>query len=149
MGNTSQIDNQQEAFESVVSEKVVKSKKDEIQVTVSIECEKQLQKILSLVNSDEEIIRITRKQLLNYIIEQARSTFTDKDIIAVRRDNLSDMTLWDRLNREIKQTGVVPDALKEFLWKMSNLEVPSKPSKKSRQSKYINDIHKNEVVSES
>lgn len=130
-------------------DKHAKNKKDEVQVTVSIECERQLQKVLSQINSEDEAIRITRKQLLNYIISQSSDNFSDQDIIAVRRANLNDMTLWDKLNREIKQTGVVPDALKEFLWKMSNLEIPVKPGKKPRHSKYISDIHKDEVVSES
>lgn len=59
------------------------------------------------------------------------------------------MALWDRLNREIRETGVVPDALKEFLWKSSNLTKSPKRYKKSGHIKYSNAIQEREVTSES
>lgn len=131
------------------SKKKTKEAKDEIQVTVSLDSERQLQKLLEKANDGFDTGKVTRKQILNYIINEAALNFTEQSVIAVRRSILSDMMLWDRLIKEVKSTGVVPDALREFLWKSSNLEAPIKSSKKSRQSKYINDIHGKEGINES
>lgn len=88
--------------------------------------------------------RVTRKHVLAHVIAQAHSMFSEDDIQAVRKSTITEMSLLDREIREIRRTGVIPEALREYLWKTSNLTQSSKKPKKSRQTEYSNAISENE-----
>jgi hypothetical protein len=117
-----------------------KKEKDEVQVTVSIEHEEKLQKMLMTVNDGFDLAKVSRKQILAHIIDEADASFSDDDVQAIRRGSITEMVLLEQAIREIKKTGVVPEALREFLWKSSNLTQTPKRSKKSRQLEYSNAI---------
>ena len=121
-----------------------KKEKDEVQVTVSIEHERKLQKMLDQVSSGFDMARVTRKQVLAHVIDKTFETFGDEDIQAVRKSTLTDMSLLEFEIREIRRTGVVPEALREYLWKSRNLTQGPKRPKKSRQSEYSNAIPEDE-----
>lgn len=125
-------------------ENKTKKEKDEVQVTVSLEHEEKLQRMLLLVNEGFELAKVSRKQILAHIIDEADSSFNEEDIQAIRRNSTSDIALLEQAVREIKKTGVVPEALRELLWKSSNLTQSPKRSKKSRQPEYSNAIPQNE-----
>ena len=127
-------------------EKETKTKKDEVQVTVSIEHEEKLQKMLIIVNDGFDLAKISRKQILAYIIDDAEASFNDDDVQAIRRGSITEMVLLEQAIREIKKTGVVPEALREFLWKSSNLTQSPKRSKKTRHSDYSNAISEKQEV---
>ena len=118
-----------------------KKEKDEVQVTVSLECEEKLQQILDRVNSSFEFGKVTRKQLLAYVIDRAVVSFNDNEIQAARRSATTDIMLLEKLYREAKESGVVPPALKDYLWGSSDMTQVPKRVKKSGQTKYINAIH--------
>lgn len=116
------------------------NKKDEIQVTLSSDCEAKLQLILHKINSDFEISRVTRKHLLDHMINQFCDAFTDDTIQVIQKSAVTDFDLLELQYREAKRTGVISDQLREYLWKTSNLAQSGKVNKKSRQSKYSNAI---------
>ncbi|MGZ3771362.1 MAG: hypothetical protein ACXWRG_17055 [Bdellovibrio sp.] len=128
----------------VVKENKVKKEKDEIQITVTLDCESALSDQLDKVNEGFEFGRVTRKQLAVYLLEKGLREFNDDDVQAVRQSTLTDILILDHLYRQAKESGVVPDALKEILWKTMNLTGATKKPKKSIQSKYSNAILKNE-----
>lgn len=132
--------------EAILYESNTKKEKDEIQVTVSIEHESKLQDLLETISHDFDMARITRKHLLAYIIDKFCDTYNDADIQAIRKSSITDFTLLELEYREIKKTGFMPEALREYLWKSRNLTQSPKKLRKSRQQEYINDIHKNEEV---
>lgn len=117
-----------------------KKEKDEVQVTVSIEHERKLQKMLNQVSDGFDMARVTRKQILAHVIDKIFEVFNDDDIQAVRKSTLTDMSLLEFEIREIRKTGIVPDALREYLWKSRNLTQSPKRAKKSRQAEYSNAI---------
>ena len=117
-----------------------KKEKDEVQVTVSIEHERKLQKMLSQISDGFEMARVTRKQVLAHIIDKIFDAFSDEDIQAVRKSTLTDMSLLEFEIREIRKTGIVPEVLREYLWKSRNLTQGPKRTKKSRQIEYSNAI---------
>ena len=120
-----------------------KKEKDEVQVTVSIEHERKLQKMLNQVSDGFDMARVTRKQILAHVIDKIFEAFDDDDIQAVRKSTLTDMSLLEFEIREIRKTGIVPDALREYLWKSMNLTQSPKRAKKSRQVEYSNAISDN------
>lgn len=117
-----------------------KKEKDEVQVTVTIEHEEKLQRMLLLVNDGFDLAKVNRKQILAHIIDAADSNFNEDDIQVIRRNSTSDIALLEQAVREIKKTGVVPEAFRELLWKSSSLTQSPKRSKKSRQAEYSNAI---------
>lgn len=123
-------------------EKEIKAKKekDEVQVTVSIEHEEKLQRMLMIVNDGFDLAKVSRKQILAHIIDEADAGFNDDDVQAIRRGSITEMALLEQAIREIKKTGIVPEVLREFLWKSNNLTQSPKRAKKSRQAEYSNAI---------
>ena len=126
--------------------KAVKSKpeKDEVQITITLECERKLHECLGRINNGFELGRVTRKHLTVFVIEKLLAHFTDDDIQAVRQSTLTDFALLDKVYRDAKTSGVVPQELKEFLWKSINLTQGPKRAKKSGHPKYSADIHEPE-----
>lgn len=122
----------------------LKKEKDEVQVTISNECERKLRELVSKISNGFDMARVTRKHVLAHVISQAHSMFSEDDIQAVRKSTITEMSLLDREIREIRRTGVIPEALREYLWKTSNLTQSPKKSKKSRQTEYSNAISENE-----
>jgi hypothetical protein len=123
-------------------EGITKKEKDEVQVTVSIEHEGKLQKLLLKIGEGFDLAKVTRKQLLAHIIDQAFDSFTEDDIQIVRQNSTTDIALLDQAYREIKKSGYVPESLREYLWKSSQLAQSAKKHRKSRQSENSNAIHK-------
>lgn len=114
----------------------LKKGKDEIQVTIPLAHERKLQELLERINDGFEIARVTRKQVLAYIIDKVSAQFGDGDVQEVRQSVITDMTLLDLAYREIKKSGTIPEALREYLWKSSNLGQAVKRPKKTRQHGY-------------
>ena len=121
-----------------------KQEKDEVQITITLECERKLHDCVGRINQGFELGRITRKHLAVYVIEKMLAHFSDDDVQAVRQSTLTDFALLDKLYRDAKASGVVPQELKEFLWKSINLTQSPKRSKKTGHSKYSQDIHSDE-----
>ena len=117
-----------------------KKSKDEVQVTISLEGERKLQGILVQINDGFELARVTRKHLLAHVINVFHLNFSADDIQAVRQSALTDMALLDHLYREIKDSGVVPEGLRDFLWKSSQLTQGPKRIKRNASSKHSNAI---------
>lgn len=122
------------------TENKVKKEKDEVQVTISNDIESKLQELLDKASQGFDLAKITRKQLLAHIIEKAVSSVDETEIQAIQRSSISDMSLFEQLYKEVKKSGVVPDAIREYLWKSHNLTQGPKKVKKIRQTDYINDI---------
>lgn len=121
-----------------------KQERDEVQITVTLECERKLHVWLERINQGFDLGRVTRKHLATFAIEKMLSDFSDEDIQAVRESTLTDFALLDKMYREAKASGVVPEALKDFLWKSMNLTQSPKRAKRSRQPKYSSAIHDEE-----
>lgn len=117
-----------------------KKEKDEVQVTVSLEHEAKLQKLLKRVSDGFDMARVTRKQVLAHIIDAAFDKFQDDDVYAIRRSTITDMSLFELEIREIRRTGVMPDALKEYLWNSRHMTWSPKRVKKTKQDAHSNAI---------
>lgn len=116
------------------------NKKEEIQVTLSVDCEAKLQLILQKINFGFEISRVTRKHLLDHMVNEFCNLFTDDMIHGIQKSAVTDFDLLEVEYREAKRTGVISDQLREYLWKSRNLAQSGKVGKKNRQAKHSNAI---------
>ncbi len=144
--DTERLANKKAELNSAERDVIMKKEKDEVQVTVSLEHEAKLRKMVKRVSDGFEMARVTRKQILAHIIDSAFDKFQDEDIQAIRKSTLTDMSLLEFEIREIRRTGVVPEALREYLWKTRDLTQSPKRQKKTKQEVYINDISTKEEV---
>ena len=121
-----------------------RQQKDEVQITITLECERKLHECLSKINQGFELGRVTRKHLAVYVIEKMLANFSDEDVQSVRQTTLTDFALLDKLYREAKASGVVPQELKDFLWKSMNMTPSPKRTKRGGQAKYSSAIQEDE-----
>lgn len=123
--------------ETEITEKKIKT---EVQVTISPEHDSKLRQVVERVALDFELAKISRKNVLEYMIDKIVDSFSEEDTQAIRRNSTTDMALLEQELRSIRQSGVIPEALKEYLWKSRNLTQSSKKPRKSRQAEYSNAI---------
>ncbi len=125
-----------------MNEGKAKKEKDEVQITVSLDCEQKLSDLVERLNGEFDIGRITRKHVAIYLLDQGILNFSEEDAQAVKHSILTDVMLLEHAYKPAKDTGLIPDVLKKFLWKSMNLTGSSKKLKKSTQAKYSNAILK-------
>ena len=84
--------------------------------------------------------KINRQNLASFIIEKFKSSFTDKDLVQLRQLHYDDASMLEAMYRRMKETGEVPEFLKEALRKQFQVpdEAP-KRGKKTLTDKFIND----------
>ncbi len=121
-----------------------KKEKDEIQITISLDCDERLQKELQRINLNYEFGRVTRKHLVVYIVNKALNLFGDEDIQAVRQSTLTDQALFEKVARDFRESGVMPKEIRDYLWKSINLTQSPKKNKKASQSNHSNAIAENQ-----
>lgn len=122
-------------------ENTEKKIKTEVQVTISPEHDSKLRQVVERVGSGFDLAKISRKNVLEYMIDKVVDLFNEDDTQAIRRNSTTDMALLEQELRAIRQSGVIPEALKEYLWKSRNLTQSSKKPRKSRQTEYSNAIY--------
>lgn len=123
--------------ETEIKEKKIKT---EVQVTISPEHDSKLRQVVERVASGFDLAKISRKNVLEYMIDKVVDVFSDDDTQAIRRNSTTDMALLEQELRDIRQSGIIPEALKEYLWKSRNLTQSPKKPRKSRQQEYSNAI---------
>ena len=133
-----------ELITEIQNSSVTKKEKDEVQITITMDCDEKLQKELQRINMNFDFNRVTRKHLVVYIVNKALSEFTDEDLQAVRQSTITDQALFDKLSRDIRESGAIPKEIRDFLWKSLNLTQGSKKLKKATQIKNSNAIYDNE-----
>lgn len=115
-----------------------KREKTEIQITVSIQSEAIVSKLVDRVNEGFDHGRVTRKDLVSYLLVKAAESFDQDDIGKIRSQVLTDVDLLEHLLKEARASGVIPSELRDILWKNINLTPGAKKSKKSSTSKVSN-----------
>ena len=115
-----------------------KREKTEIQITVSIEAEATVSKLLAKKNQEMEPVRLSRKDFVSYLLEKSCAAFGDEDLIQLKRRNINEVILLEHALRQFKENGMISDELRESLWKNIDLTPSAKKSRKAGQAKSSN-----------
>ena len=111
-----------------------------IKITVTKEAGEILAELVVKANEGFEGGRINRQNLASFIIEKFKASFSDKDLTLLRQSHYDDASMLEAMYRKMKETGEVPDFLRDALRKQ--FQVPDEPPKKSKKAltkEYIND----------
>ncbi len=111
-----------------------------IKITVTKEAGEILADLVGKANEGFEGGRINRQNLASFIIEKFKASLSDKDLIQLRQIHYDDASMLEAMYRKMKETGEVPEFLRDALRKQFQVtDEPLKKSKKALTRESIND----------
>ncbi|MBN8542395.1 MAG: hypothetical protein J0L82_18535 [Deltaproteobacteria bacterium] len=112
-----------------------------IKITVTKEAGEILADLVVRANEGFEGGKINRQNLASYVIEKFKNNFSDKDLAQLRQLHYDDAAMLEAMYRKMKETGDIPDFLREALKKQFHgIDDSLKRTKKSLTKEYINDV---------
>ena len=117
-----------------------KSEENIIKITSTKTAGAVLAKIVDKVNDGFEGGKVHRQDVASWIIEYFNSICNESAITQIRQANYNPTDMLEAVYRKMKETGEVPDFLKDALQKQfQNTSTASKKNKKQLKSNSIND----------
>ena len=111
-----------------------------IKITVTKEAGEILAELVVKANEGFEGGRINRQNLASFIVEKFKASFSDRDLIQIRQLHYDDASMLEAMYRKMKETGEVPEFLRDALRKQFQITDESpKKSKKALTKESIND----------
>lgn len=111
-----------------------------IKITVTKEAGEILAELVVKANEGFEGGRINRQNLASFIVEKFKASFSDRDLIQIRQLHYDDASMLEAMYRKMKETGEVPEFLRDALRKQFQITDESpKKSKKVLTRESIND----------
>jgi hypothetical protein len=102
-----------------------KTEEEYIKVTVTKGAEKAVTDLLLRVNDGYEGGRVTRQDLLSWILKRFGEECSDQEIRAIRLDHFDEIALLELSLKKFKQAGSLPPELKKLLMAQAGIdEVP-------------------------
>lgn len=112
-----------------------------IKITVTKEAGEILVELVGKANEGFEGGRINRQNLASFIIEKFKANFSDKDMTQLRQLHYDDAAMLEAMYRKMKETGEVPEFLRDALRKQFQVSDDApKRTKKPLTKEYINDV---------
>lgn len=111
-----------------------------IKITINKEAGEILADLVVKANEGFEGGKINRQDLASYIIEKFKANYSDKDLMQLRNLHYDDAAMLEAMYRKMKETGDVPEFLRDALRKQFQVtdETPKK-TKKMLTKESIND----------
>lgn len=111
-----------------------------IKITVTKEAGETLADLVGKANEGFDGGRINRQNLASFIIEKFKASLSDKDLIQLRQLHYDDASMLEAMYRKMKETGEVPEFLRDALRKQFQVtDEPLKKPKKTLTKESIND----------
>ena len=133
------IDDKESLGRSVAGED---SKGDEatVKITVSGEAGQVLAEIVAKVNDGFNAGRVHRQDVASFIIADFGKNYVEQDIYRIRSVHFDECAMMEAMYRKMKETGKMPEFLRDALQKQFQTVVDSPKKKKSLTSKSTNDV---------
>jgi hypothetical protein len=110
-----------------------------IKITISKESENAAMEIVDKVNSGFEAGKVNRQDVVSWIIMRFKGQFGLEEIKTIRASFANEITLLESIFKKAKETGVMPNQLKEALRDYLVNDSSQKRKKTSLTQKSIND----------
>lgn len=113
-----------------------------VKITIEKEAADLLKELVLRVNNGFDAGHVHRQDIASWIITRFMSMVTEADINQIRLSHYSDEAMFEAQYRKMKETGAVPDFLRDAMRKQFEVRADApKKAKKPLTSKYINDVH--------
>ena len=110
-----------------------------IKITITKESENAAMEIVDKVNSGFEAGKVNRQDVVSWIIMRFKGQFGQEEIKTIRASFANEITLLESIFKKAKETGVMPNQLKEALRDYLVNDSSQKRKKTSLTQKSIND----------
>lgn len=117
-----------------------------IKITVTKDAGEILAELVTKANEGFEGGRINRQDLASYIVEKFKANFSDRDLVQLRQLHYDDSAMMEAMYRKMKETGEVPEFLRDALRKQFqvNDDAPKKTKKALTKESTNDGLGKNE-----
>lgn len=117
-----------------------------IKITVTKDAGEILAELVAKANEGFEGGRINRQDLASYIVEKFKANFSDRDLVQLRQLHYDDSAMMEAMYRKMKETGEVPEFLRDALRKQFqvNDDAPKKTKKVLTKESTNDGLTKNE-----
>lgn len=109
-------------------------------ITVTKEAEEAVSQTVLRVNDGFVGGRVNRQDVTSLLLIRACKNLNDEDISSIRNDFISDVALLEVALKKARETGKMPDSLREALMNQMGLSISSKRNKKNLNDRYSNAI---------
>lgn len=112
-----------------------------VKITITKEAGQCLSELVDLANDGFDGGRINRQSLASFIIEKFKASHSEADLIQLRQSQYDDMAMLEAMYRKMKDTGKMPDFLRDALRRQFQIvgDAPKK-QKKGLTKEHINDV---------
>ena len=97
-----------------------------VKVTISKKAEGTTSDLLAKVNNEFEGGRISRQDLISWVLTRFAEECSEPDIRAIRADHFDEIALLELCLKKSKQAGSLPSDLRKLLLAQAGLEDPAK-----------------------
>ena len=158
MKNKEEVDSKEKAIGQVVSKEIAdiamiprerkrlikddcKAEADgSVKITITKDAAAGLKELVQRVNEGFEAGQVHRQNIASWILSKFLASCTDQDVQSIRTSHYDDSIMLDSLCRRVKETGEVPDFLREVLRKQFGSWESNRKSKKTLSKGYISDV---------
>lgn len=114
----------------------LKEKNDDslAKIAITKEADRGLVEILNRVIEGFDAGKATKQDIASHIIMRFASTCTDKDIHAMRAVFFNPILLMEATLKKAKETGVLPDALRDLFYQQFMAADPGYNAKRAKKS---------------
>ncbi len=109
-------------------------------ITVSKESEEAVSQIVKRVNDGFIGGKVNRQDITSLLLIRACQNLNDEDISSIRHDFISDIALLEVALKKARETGKMPESLREALMSQMGLIPTPKRNKKNLNDRYSNAI---------
>lgn len=114
-----------------------------IKITIAKDLAEGLMELARQVNDGFTAGRVHRQDVASFIISKFLRTHTESDVQQIREAHYDDGAMFDTIYRNMKETGDVPEFLREAMRKhFRGLGDGSKKSKKQLTDEYTNSVQR-------
>lgn len=111
-----------------------------VKITITRESAEALAELVVKVNEGFEAGRVHRQDIASWIITRFRKNHSDIELAQIRQVHYNDAAMFEALYRRMKETGEMPEFLKDVMRKQFSGNIESKKAKKHLNKEYISDV---------
>ncbi len=128
--------------EEIKKENILEIKDDSIaKITVTKEAEEAVSQVVLRINEGFVAGKVNRQDITSLLLIRACQNLNDEDISSIRHDFISDVALLEVALKKARETGKMPESLREALMNQMGLIATPKRNKKNLSDKYSNAIY--------
>ncbi len=111
-----------------------------VKITVTKLVADSLWELVEKVNAGFDVGKVHRQDVASWIISHFLKSYTEVEVGLIRQSQYTDTLMMESVYRRMRETGEIPDFLRDALRKQFQGSGDAPKKKKSLTKEYINDV---------